>query len=587
MTEQIPPEVLEAIASCTIVGHNLDFDLTVLRRYGITCSSSIVDTMLASRLLGLGKEKFKVPLEEAEDDGDDEDIINPVDHRLAAVVRRYTGIKMTKAKTNLGGCDWGKAELSEEHFKYMREDVTNLPGLWEALQTELRGAGLERVFRERMAFAVHLNVIKMTGKPVDLVRCEEDCRETAADKEAVREELREMFKDYRHPIPKSRRRKIKIKAKDGKCRFVPGSAEEEFSPSNQYHVNGALGARGIYLENLQRKTLQKNDSPECRLLVKYSTAKKRLEAIKAIIESHFPDGRVRPQSWDQLSARTGRMTSKVPNFQNVPKNWRTGFRVDTSSGIWLKVDLSQIEITIIAVVANDVNMIAMIRDELDVYVQVASRIFNVKAERREEEGFVTDQLRDACKPIVLGIDYGLTPFGWVRQIRDTIGLEFTVEEAGYFFEQFFEMFPAIAAYHDKALEDSLTADSVRTAMGTRRYLPPLLEDGDENGYWPSRQFRKRVLLNTPIQGGGADLQVRSVNLFVPKLPPDVQVVNLVHDEADLIVTKETLYPTVEVLHSAFRQAFSELFGDTLSPRMEFYTGQNWGELKKLKISRTP
>jgi hypothetical protein len=149
----IPPEVLEAIASYTLVGHNLDFDITVLRRYGITCSNSIVDTMTASRLLGLGKEKFKVPQEidpdsENDEGPDNEESVNPIDHRLPAVVFRYLGIKMDKAKTKLGESDWGRADLSEAYYRYMKEDVLHLPALWGALQAELRGAQLEGVFLE-------------------------------------------------------------------------------------------------------------------------------------------------------------------------------------------------------------------------------------------------------------------------------------------------------------------------------------------------------------------------------------------------------------------------------------------------------
>jgi 3'-5' exonuclease len=157
LASPIPPEVLEAIASCTLVGHNLDFDITVLRRYEITCSNSIVDTMLASRLLRLGKEKVRVSSEAdlAPEDGMDVgEVINPIDHDLATVVRRYLGIKMDKAKTKLGRSDWGIPDLSPPHYHYMKADVTCLPALWGALQVELRGARLDEVFRERMIASV-------------------------------------------------------------------------------------------------------------------------------------------------------------------------------------------------------------------------------------------------------------------------------------------------------------------------------------------------------------------------------------------------------------------------------------------------
>ena len=79
-----------------------------------------------------------------------------------------------------------------------------------------------------------------------------------------------MFSDYRHPIPKSRLKTIKIKAENGRFQRVPGPTHEEFSPSNRDHVLGALTQRGILVENTQEATLKKLDAPECRLLLKYT-----------------------------------------------------------------------------------------------------------------------------------------------------------------------------------------------------------------------------------------------------------------------------------------------------------------------------
>jgi len=259
----------------------------------------------------------------------------------------------------------------------------------------------DQVFRERMEFFPHLNQIKMTGNPVDPVLCEADHKQVTVEKEAVREELRAMFADYRALIPKSRLKTIKVVVEGGKFKRIPGPTEEEFSPSNRDHVIGALAHRGIYVDNTQEATFRKIDSPECRLLLKYGSAKKRLNAIKAIVRSTFPDGRVRARGWDPLAARTGRIISSEPNLQQVPKNWRTTFRVDPPL-LWLKPDLSQIEVLILAVVTGDPALIDLLRrggDEGDVYVQVASRLFNVKPirkEEKEEEGCVTEALRDRC-----------------------------------------------------------------------------------------------------------------------------------------------------------------------------------------------
>jgi DNA polymerase I-like protein with 3'-5' exonuclease and polymerase domains len=305
--------VLEALSTWTLVGHNLDFDLSILRRCGVTLS-----------LLGLGKEKFKVPSERYCDlDSEELEVMmeadfSPIDHSLAAVVRRYLGIKMDKVRTKLGESDWGRRDLSPDHYAYMAEDVLHLPELWKVLEIKLREASLERPFRERMKFFPHLNTIKMLGNPVDVSQLDVDCKKVTAEKDSIREELREIFKDYRHPAPASRPKTIRI-LENGKFQRVPSPPDEEFSPSNRHHWIPALSLHGVFVENTQKATLERIDAPECRLLLSYAAAKSRLNAITGVARSTFLDGRVRAAGWNQLAARTGRIISTEPNLQQVPR----------------------------------------------------------------------------------------------------------------------------------------------------------------------------------------------------------------------------------------------------------------------------
>ena len=304
----------------------------------------------------------------------------------------------------------------------MAEDVSHLPALWSVLEKEARETQLDQVFRERMKFFPHLNQIKMTGNPIDSALRDGDYKSVTAEKEAIREELRTMFVDYRHPIPKSRLKTVKVQVECGKFKRIPGPSEEEFSPSNRDHVLDALAHCGIPLENTQEITLSRIDQPETRLLLKYGEAKKRLDAVKAIVRSTFPDNRVRAAGWNQLAARTGRIISTEPNLQQVPKNWRSAFRVDPSM-LWLKADLSQIEAVILAVVTGSRALIDLLKTGKDLYVMVAARLFGVEPRRGEKEGLVTEFLRDAAKIVVLGTNYGLTIYGLRRQMREKLDLE--------------------------------------------------------------------------------------------------------------------------------------------------------------------
>jgi hypothetical protein len=208
----IPVRFRELFANpqTTLVAHNLDFDCHLLRRYGLTLSSRVFDTLLAARLLGLGLCRDSLEylqgiegLEHFEADH------NPADNSLDTVVQRYLGVQIQAGIAKLGGSDWSRRNLSAQHHQCVRWDVTYLPALQTVLTRELVSARLWDCFDERMEFAIHLLNIKLTGIPIDREQCVRDREEVLKQKEAVREEIRELFSFYRPEVPKSRRKKIK------------------------------------------------------------------------------------------------------------------------------------------------------------------------------------------------------------------------------------------------------------------------------------------------------------------------------------------------------------------------------------------
>jgi DNA polymerase I-like protein with 3'-5' exonuclease and polymerase domains len=591
----IPDWIRELLRTRTILGHNLDFDVNVLRRYGIEISSSIRDSMLAARLLGLGKEKAseedvwecEVLSDEEDTDidqiDDDSPLYNPADNALDAVAHRYLGERIPKAIAKLGNSDWSVPEISELQREYVRWDVEHLPALWERLENELAGAKLSGCFAERMRFFVNLHLIKMTGVPVNTTIRDADREETARLKTAKREEVRQMFADYRAPVPKSRRKKVKAVKDPGGVPVIsaPTIEYEEFNPNVPAQVVAALALHGIEVENARKETLSKIKAPETELLLEYAEHKARLSAIDGIVRSTFPDGRVRAAGWNQLSARTGRVTSVEPNLQNLPRKWRKAF--EAPPGLyWLTVDLSQIEVYVIAIHTGCERMISALRAGKDIYVETAAHIFGLEPVRGPLDGQVTDLYRDAVKPLVLGINYGLTVYGFIRQVRLMTGLEFSLEEAQGFFELFFELYPEIKDYHDRALEEAQFATETRTLLGQRRFLPPLKDDRDERtGYWPSLEYRKRILLNTPIQSGACILLIGAVNRFLPRLPAGVEPVNLVHDEFNGVAPKELLQSAYEIIGAEFDTVFKRFYGDRLSVKVSGYAGKSWVDKNKL------
>jgi DNA polymerase I-like protein with 3'-5' exonuclease and polymerase domains len=578
----IPQEFRDLLSSGPICCHNADFDLTVLLRYDLELSFEVFDTLVAARLLGLGLSKESLAyLEGVEGLELFMEDPNPADNALDIVVARYLDIHLPREMALLGGCDWSRRDLSPRHYQYVNWDVEHLPRLREVLTEELIANKLYDTFKERMEFVPHLLTIKMAGMPVNQERCHRDREETFKLKKTVREEIRCSFDFFRPEVPKLRRKKIK--KCHGTANLIVLSAlpiqTEEFNPHVASQVVSALEKIGMQVENAQRKTLDRIEIPETQLLVRYSLLKTKSNHINGICGSIFNDGRVRPANWNQLASVSGRILSNNPNLQNVPKNWRYAFQAPAGHQ-WLCVDLSQIEVVITALHTNCTALIELLRAGKDVYVETIARILGLDPVRGTNGSAVTDSLREVGKKLVLGTDYGLTIYGFVRQVEYSTGITYSLEEAAQFFEAFFTLYPEIGAYHDQCEQDAHTLTEVRTITGQRRFLPPLKDDCDpQSGYWPSLEFRKRVLLNTPIQALCAVLMIRATNHFMPLLSAEVEVVNLVHDEVCAITPPERAQETIRIISEAFDIEWRRLYGDRLPIQLKAKLGLTWAEAK--------
>jgi DNA polymerase I-like protein with 3'-5' exonuclease and polymerase domains len=451
------------------------------------------------------------PDTEEDFDGDDEEASEfeqtfvLVSNDLGSIVERFLGITMEKTATKLGGSDWS-APLTPAQLAYAQDDVAHFHALGAKLTEELHTAKQWENFKERSEFLIHLNNVKFAGIPVDKEMLLAD---KAASEQLIAEtklSLREMFKDYRPLVPKSRRKKSKLKsAVNGSAVFDATPQTEEINPGYHIHIKAALAAHGIEVDDTRKPLRQSipGDPAFCR----YGEQTNLLSIIKVIEKSIFHDGRVRSAQWNQLVARSGRIIPREPNVQQLPRKWRKPFRV-SPPWFWLKMDLSQIEIYILAIHCQCPYLIELLQSGKDVYVLIAAEIFGKTPKRGEGENEVSETLRETTKTLVLGIAYCLLYRSFIRRVeiatRPSFGVQgtlYSMEEAKEFYAKFFEMFPEVKFYQDKMFEDALTEDFVYTATGQRRFLPPLINGEEPNGYWPSRSLRHHVLVNTPIQGG--------------------------------------------------------------------------------------
>ncbi len=197
---------------------------------------------------------------------------------------------------------------------------------------------------------------------------------------------------------------------------------------------------------------------------------------------------------NQTLVATGRLSSAEPNLQNIPVRMEEGRRIRgvfVASGpgrVLVDADYSQIELRVLAHMAQDPRMIEAFRDKADIHTRTASQVFGVPVEQ------VTPQLRSAAKAVNFGIVYGISDFGLARQ------LDITRKEAGDYINRYLGTFDHVKAYMEQVVETGRERGYVETLYHRRRPMPEL-KAKDHN----VRAAAERMAMNAPIQGTAADI----------------------------------------------------------------------------------
>ncbi len=199
-------------------------------------------------------------------------------------------------------------------------------------------------------------------------------------------------------------------------------------------------------------------------------------------------------TFNQISTATGRISSTEPNLQNIPIRTEEGreirkvFIPSTPDGVLVAADYSQIELRVLASIADDANMIDAFNKNQDIHTRTASQVFGVPIEE------VTSKLRSDAKAVNFGIVYGISGFGLARN------LGIAVPRATAYIEKYLEEFSGIAQYMENIKEQAKRDGYVKTMQGRIRYIRELASSN-----FNVRSFGERAALNTPIQGTAADI----------------------------------------------------------------------------------
>ena len=282
--------------------------------------------------------------------------------------------------------------------------------------------------------------------------------------------------------------------------------------------------------------------------------------VKVIAE----DGRIH-SSFNQTETRTGRISSTEPNMQNIPVRTAIGRELRkffvAEEGELIDADYSQIELRILACVANDKNMQDDFKNGRDIHTSTAARVFDMPIE------MVTPEMRGKAKAVNFGIVYGIGAYS----LSTDIGV--SVKEAGDYIKEYLREYSGVDAYMKEVAEEAKAKGYVETIFGRRRYLPEL-----KSSNFNMRAFGERVARNMPIQGAAADI----IKIAMIKVSKRLERENLkarlilqVHDE--LIV--ECPDDETELVKALLKEEMEGAVNLAVPMKADAGVGRTWYEAK--------
>ena len=274
-------------------------------------------------------------------------------------------------------------------------------------------------------------------------------------------------------------------------------------------------------------------------------------------------------TYNQAGAATGRLSSSNPNLQNIPirtelgREIRAAFVADKGC-VLVAADYSQIELRLLAHFSEDELLIEAFRRGDDIHELTATAVFGVPPQEQ------TLEHRRRAKAINYGVVYGISPFGLAQQIGAP------QKEAEAFINQYFDRYRGVRKFVDATIEEVRRTLEVRTFTGRRRRIPDITSR-DYN----ARSFAERTAVNTPLQGGAADL----IKLAMLRIHRDLRERGLrarmilqVHDELVLEAPREEIPQTAAIL----REGMEEAWPLRVPLVAEVAAGPNWRDMEENK-----
>ena len=480
------PEILK-------IGQNIKYDMEVLMNYGVRLSAPMFDTMIAHYVLQ-PEQKHNMDI-------------------LAETLLNYQTVHIDELIGPKGKGQKSMRDLSPASVcDYAAEDADVTLRLYNVLKPRLKEAGVEQLFYDiEMPLVPVLAEMETTGVRLDT--------EALAETSKV---LTERMKQIERNIYELAGHEFNIASPKQVGEVLFGEMKIVEKPKKT--KTGQYVTSEEVLQQLRSKAPIVADILEHRGLKKLLGT--YVDALPKLINPRT--GHIHT-SFNQAVTATGRLSSSDPNLQNIPVRGEDGKEIrkcfiPEPGELFFSADYSQIELRVMAHLSGDKNMIEAFREGYDIHAATAARIYKEKIED------VSRDQRTKAKRANFGIIYGITVFGLAER------LEISRDEAKQLIDGYFETFPDVHAYMEKAKELAREHGYAETFFHRRRYLPDITSHNAT-----VRNFAERNAINAPIQGSAADIiKIAMVKIYDRFRKEGIRsrMILQVHDELNFSVVPE-------------------------------------------------
>jgi DNA polymerase I len=511
------------------IGQNLKYDMLLLKRLGIAVAP-LDDTMLMSYVFEAGD----------------------LGHGMDELSERHLGHKPISFKDVAGA---GKSSITFDRVPldrathYAAEDADITLRLW-------------MLFKQKLLAARKVTVYETLERPLVPILVDMEHEGVMVDR-AVLAQLSSQFATLQGAV------EIEIEKLAGQP-FNIGSPKQlgeilfgkMMLPGGRKTASGAWSTDSDTLDDLAAQGITLAQ----KVLDWRQLAKLRSTYTDALPNYMHPKtGRVHT-SYAMASTSTGRLSSTDPNLQNIPIRTEEGRKIRTAfvapPGMKLiSADYSQIELRVLAHVADIPQLKRAFAEGLDIHAMTASEMFGVPIEGMDSS------VRRRAKAINFGIIYGISAFGLANQ------LSISREEAGTYIKTYFKRFPGIKSYMDATKDFARSHGYVETIFGRRLHFPRIKSPNASE-----RAFLERAAINAPIQGSAADI-IRRAMIRMPQALRDAglsaRMLLQVHDELIFETTEAEVRATIPVVEKIMSKACEPAFQLSVPLLVEAQAADNW------------